>query len=162
MITFFPTRDLYFNAKCLDTKRLISTIHESELIFSKLGKSNHPSVLMWENFSEYLKVYQYALYKEYEKRFDKKHKNYKSIVKFPEYMPKWTLNKKVTFSHMVRLLNKKFDHYINYFSVPACRYPEGYFWPICVGKKAVSDTENWNNFYNKYPTIFNMVTINKG
>lgn len=161
MITFLPIpENLIKNAKCLDTKRLISSINETKMALNPKGNyKKHPTTLMWENNKNYLIHYCNSLYDEYYERFKKPvvYIQYDRLSNFNA--PIWYNDPLVSYSHIINLLRKNNEHYSKYFYCEEWAYPNGYFWPLCVGKKATYDSTQWKYYYMKYPERFKTIKI---
>ena len=151
MQTFLPFANYTQCAQILDSKRLNKQVVEAyQLLTGKCGHKNHPASLMWEPHKFELKLYLIACSDEYTKRF---HKIHKCSLELPNFQignyPFFIDDIRVQYSHRIRLLTKDYEYYNKFFPVPrsfveSC--PEGYYWPVCIGKTAKEASQKWSHF----------------
>lgn len=143
MQTFVPYSDLKLCAKSLDDRRLGKQRSECLIILAtiekkrhappeaRIGWKNHPAVLMWEGYEDFLIHYATRICVEWRKRGykDTTLEKFLSLRKWvvKPNPPSWWGDVRVHVSHRSKLIQKNPDHYRDQFP----RTPEGleYFWP---------------------------------
>ena len=142
MQTFLPYADFDRCAKVLDNKRLYKQIVECKQILQaienkrngiKSGWQNHPATLMWFEYYNQLKSYQWCMLREWVKRRWGFHicvtpsdKLYSACFNKPD----WLGNDKLHKSHRLNLLFKDPDHYSQYFNEKVPTEKPDYYWPV--------------------------------
>jgi hypothetical protein len=159
MQVFLPEPDFDYNARQLDTKRLVKQLLEGRQIMTILvgeNKStawtNHPAVKMFDGHSMALYTYLAAIRKEMQRREYKWEKNWYEIQRMVSDgigetgLPNWMLNDdafyRVIVTHRGRLYEKapelysqyrtEYEMYQEYVCCPGkCTY----YWPTHLGEK---------------------------
>jgi hypothetical protein len=146
MQTFVPYPSIKKIAESLDNKRLGKQRSESKIILQtlekkrrspneKIGWANHPAVLMWEGFEDYLRLYSIGICQEWVKR------GFKDTT-LPFFLegchfdhvparPAWWGDERVHESHRSKLIAKLPDHYESIFR--GTEKDLDYFWPVRKG-----------------------------
>lgn len=143
MQTFVPYPSIKMIAESLDNKRLGKQRSESKIILqtldkkkwspqAKIGWANHPAVLMWEGFEDYLRLYSIGICQEWRRRgFEDT-----TLAFFLEsgsfegspLRPSWWGDERVHESHRSKLIAKLPEHYEDRFSETPRNLD--YYWPI--------------------------------
>lgn len=154
MQVFLPYLDSWKIVKCLDSKRLIKQILEAyQIITGRVPNVNHPCVLMWRYHKSFLKNYIYYACKEYTVRYGKIHNIQQYVTRSIKIYPSWLTTKekyRIILSHRVNLLRKDYNYYKEYWPEISLKslslYPEGYYWPVCLGETSKKHTLNWSKY----------------
>jgi hypothetical protein len=136
MQTFLPYKSFKKTAKILDYRRLGKQRVECLQILQTLAKGsrwkNHPAVLMWSGYEQYLIRYGQEICLEWRRRNYKdtcleKISSFKSVFKDSIEKPWWLGKRKFHLSHKSNLIRKFPEYYQKHFKNVSSELP--YFWP---------------------------------
>lgn len=135
MQTFLPYPSFVDSLRCLDDRRLGKQRVEARQILDVLGGKtngwrNHPAVLMWEGFENWLIFYfNCALCVWSERGYNNiKLQQYSGVSLDYSAMPDWLGDEKYHASHRSNLLRKNDDHYSKFGWTEPDNLP--YVWPV--------------------------------
>lgn len=132
-----PYPDFVDSLSCLDYKRLGKQRVEAKQILTALEPNsisrwkNHPAVLMWKGYEEYLKIYHNLSISEWISRGYNNNMPALEVIQYKLEVPDWFGNESFHASHRSNLLRKYPEHYSKFNWTEPNDLP--YFWPTKEG-----------------------------
>lgn len=138
MQTFLPYSDFISCAEVLDSKRLGKQRVEAYQILRCIETPNrwhhHPTIEMWRNHTELLKLYMNVMITFWISRGYKNTMQIQPVEQTKLVLPDWLGAEELHSSHRSNLLRKNYDHYKQFGWTESPEQP--YWWPYRFDEKS--------------------------
>lgn len=142
MQVFMPFPDPIVSLACLDDKRLLKQIVEAQqILWGQTGHKNHPAVLLWQQYPDFLKLYLYVGVKIWKWRgYVNRGKDYKYKNEFDApltyRLPPFFYHVAYHDSHQLSLIKKSEEYsWLQLYRFYNNDDDFGYLWPCVEGER---------------------------